>query len=118
MTHDIVNTMQSLREEMRQRLLQAPEYRALEALDRSIEEICAIMRETAPLSESPRAAPAPLSVRDQPSVGVVVPVARPAPAARHGAIASAFAETLAAKIDQRPGSRPSAPFPLAARAGG
>lgn len=112
MPHDIVNAMRNLREEMRQRLLQVPEYRALVTLDRSIEEIDAILRVT---MEAPALAltPEPASVPAHPSALAVETMPQPAPA-RHHAIASAFAETLAAKMDQRSAARPAA-YPLAAR---
>lgn len=113
MQHDIIQAIRTLREDMRQRLMQAPEYRALEALDRSIEEIDAIMREPpAPvMAEQPTA---PASHGAPAMVESIAPV--PAPS-RQSAIASAFAETLAAKMDQRAGARPG-PYPLAARAMG
>jgi hypothetical protein len=106
--------MRSLREEMRQRLLQVPEYRALVTLDRSIDEICSIMEET----PAPTALTTPPAAPEYPSISVVEPVAQPAAPARHHAIANAFAETLAAKMDQRPAARPAPAFPLAARAAG
>src|SRR5208283_4255744 len=48
MPHDILNSMRALREDMRQRLLQVPEYRALVALDHSIDEICLILQDSFP----------------------------------------------------------------------
>ena len=110
MPHDIVNAMRNLREDMRQRLLQAPEYRAFLALERSIEEIDAILRDT---MEAPAAAPVPAHQ----SVLAVETMTQPAAPARHHAIATAFAETLAAKMDQRSAARPAG-YPLAARAAG
>ena len=97
MPHDILNSMRALREDMRQRLLQVPEYRALVALDHSIDEICVILQESLSVAPPPPAAPEP--------------VAPP----RSSAIATAFAETLAAKIDQRNGAR-TAPYQPATRA--
>ncbi len=113
MPHDIVNAMRNLREEMRQRLLQVPEYRALVALDRSIEEIDAILRETME-APAPALTPEPAPVAAHPSALAVETMSQPAAPARHHAIASAFAETLAAKMDQRSAARPAA-YPLAAR---
>ena len=118
MPHDILNSMRSLREDMRQRLLQVPEYRALVALDRSIDEICAILQDPVnapqpqPETQQPQAARAPTKLTPN-----LIPMAaiaaseppHPAPA-RHQAIATAFAETLAAKLDQRNGGRAAAPF--------
>jgi hypothetical protein len=109
MPHDILNSMRALREDMRQRLLQVPEYRALVALDHSIDEICVILQETftvaAPEPTPPaQAANPPLAV---PQIGVpqtFIPEAAPQ---RSSSIATAFAETLAAKIDQRNGGRTS-----------
>jgi hypothetical protein len=113
MPQDIVNAMRNLREEMRQRLLQVPEYRALVALDKSIDEICSIMRETSPasLTASP---PARAIAPDHASVSVVEPDAQPAAPARHHGIANAFAETLAARMDQRSAARPAPAYPRAA----
>jgi len=91
MPHEILNTMRTLREDMRQRLLQLPEYRALVALDRSIEEISEIMGQAMGPAEASTPAP-------EPAPGAETP---PPPAARPNSIASAFAETLAARIDQR-----------------
>jgi hypothetical protein len=112
--------MRNLREEMRRRLLQVPEYRALVALDRSIEEIDAILCETpdAPASiPAPLLAPEPAPVAAHASIPAVEPMPQPAAPARHQAIASAFAETLAAKMDQRSAARPAG-YPLAARSAG
>jgi hypothetical protein len=115
MPHDIVNAMRTLREEMRQRLLQAPEYRAFLALERSIEEIDAILREA--MEAPPALKPEPAPVAAHPAVLAVETNPQPAAPARHHAIAAAFAETLAAKMDQRSAGRPAA-YPLAARAAG
>ncbi|MGO9388729.1 hypothetical protein [Rhodoblastus sp.] len=98
MPHDILNSMRALREDMRQRLLQVPEYRALVALDHSIDEICLILQDSFPAAARESAvAPPPAHVPQ-----VIAPEAAPA---RQNAIATAFAETLAAKIDQRNGAR-------------
>ncbi|MDI9848923.1 hypothetical protein QM467_12735 [Rhodoblastus sp. 17X3] len=118
MPQDIVNAMRNLREEIRQRLLQAPEYRALVTLDRSIEEICSIMQEApapASLSHLPAARTA---APEHPPIAVLEPAAQPTAPARHHSIANAFAETLAARMEQRPAARPAPAFPLAARAAG
>ncbi|MCI4678844.1 hypothetical protein K9U39_00985 [Rhodoblastus acidophilus] len=112
MSHEILKAMGALREDMRQRLMQAPEYRALLALDRSIEEIGLIMRDIPPALPEVAAevAPAPEQVIEAPQAAQV---------ARPNAIASAFAETLAAKMDQRHGARAGAAYaPLARAAGG
>lgn len=109
MPHEIVNAMRNLREDMRQRLLQVPEYRALVTLDRSIEEIDAILRDT---MEAPALTPA--SVPAHPPVLAVETMTQSVAPARHHAIATAFAETLAAKMDQRSAARPAG-YPLAAR---
>ena len=121
MPHDILNSMRSLREDMRQRLLQVPEYRALVALDRSIDEICAILHESMAMSAAPQIqqeslAPPPPPRQPAPvaQMAQMAPESSPQPvatAARHAAIATAFAETLAAKLDQRNGVRPAAPYP-------
>jgi hypothetical protein len=114
MPDDILNAMRGLREDMRQRLLQSSEYRALEALDAAIDEIGAILQtappvcasapvaseiQVAPLQEAAQSAAAP-----PPSAPAVL-MAPQTPAARHQAIADAFAETLAAKLDPRNGAR-------------
>lgn len=112
MPQDIINAMRAMREDMRQRLMQAPEYRALEALDHSIEEISAIMREAQPAVTQP-----PVGKE---ASAIAVDMASPEAAARpqvgtgRTAIANAFAETLAGRIDQRR----AAAFPLAHAAGG
>ena len=96
MPHEIMNVLSELREGMRQRLFQVPEYRALMALDRSIEEIGQIMRDNI--------APAPMNeTRDEMASAPEQTVAacHPAQVTRNNAIASAFAETLTAKLDQR-----------------
>ncbi len=98
MPHDILNSMRALREDMRQRLLQVPEYRALVALDHSIDEICLILQDSFAV-----AAPEPVVAPPQAPMAQAV-VAEAAPA-RQSAIATAFAETLAARIDQRNGAR-------------
>ncbi len=125
MPHDILNSMRSLREDMRQRLLQVPEYRALVALDRSIDEICAILHEpaaaSAPLQMLQEAAAPPSPLLRQPAaIASMAPMAPepsppPATAARHAAIATAFAETLAAKLDQRNVGRATTPYAPANR---
>jgi hypothetical protein len=112
MPQEILESMRALREDMRQRLLQVPEYRALVALDRSIDELCEILQTT--MAHQPIRAEYAQSVAPPPShMTAPMPVHAPAPAAalmsqpveaappRAGGIASAFAETLAAKIDQR-----------------
>ncbi|HUO53743.1 MAG TPA: hypothetical protein VMU18_03305 [Rhodoblastus sp.] len=98
MSNEILKSMRALREEMRQRLIQAPEYRALIALDRSIEEISLIMQDvhgstSIPAQPEPTPSPDPVSEAAQP--------------ARANAIATAFAETLAAKMDRRQVARPA-----------
>ena len=102
MPDDILNSMRGLREDMRQRLLQSAEYRALEALDAAIDEIGLILQEAPPVP-----APAPIATempmqeagpsRDAAQARDVAPPSAPAtvmpqtPAARHHAIAAAFA---------------------------
>jgi hypothetical protein len=108
MPHDILNSMRALREELAQRLSLVPEYRALVALDRSIEEICVI------LQDSDAAMDAQAAFAQQPSSPPQA-VAQAQPQARKSAVATAFAETLAAKIDQRVAARAAA-FPQAHRA--
>ncbi len=126
MPHDILDSMRALREDMRQRLMQVPEYRALMALDRSIDEICDILQDSIAQMAHPAVAPPPIvgqpdvaqqNAQQYPEAEAVVAVERvvaPAPAplhpARQGAIASAFAETLAAKLDQRNGARAGASY--------
>ncbi len=97
MPDDILNSMRALREDMRQRLLQVPEYRALVALDHSIDEIRLILQDSFAGAPEPVVAPPQASIPQ-----VVVTEATPV---RQSAIAAAFAETLAAKIDQRNGVR-------------
>jgi hypothetical protein len=129
MPHEILDSMRALREDMRQRLLQVPEYRALVSLDRSIDELCAILDETmAPqpvraeyVHPHPVATPAPIPVQApalQAPALQAAPIPQPPEAAqaRAGGIASAFAETLAAKIDQRNLARASAAYAPAHRA--
>ena len=107
MPHDILNSMRALREDMRQRLLQVPEYRALVALDHSIDEICVILRESLSVAAAPSAAPEPVAPPPAaiPQPAIAQPAIPEAAPPRSSAIASAFAETLAAKIDQRNGAR-------------
>jgi hypothetical protein len=113
MPNEILKAMRGLREDMRQRLMQSPEYRALLALDRSIEEITLIMETVAQAApEAAReASPEPATEAPQPA-----PAPQPAMASRPNAIASAFADTLAAKMDQRHVAR--AAYVPAARAMG
>ncbi len=101
MPHEILKAMRALREDLRQRLLQSPEYRALLALDRSIEEIGLIMGALAPTT--PEATIETVAAREP-----AVEAPQQAAAARSNGIASVFAETLAAKMDQRHGARPAA----------
>lgn len=109
MPHEILESMRALREEMRQRLLQVPEYRALVSLDRSINELCDILQDAMPPQPmraeyaQPVAAPPPAPVAQ---TAQVAEVAQP----RASGIASAFAETLAAKMDQRNLARASAVY--------
>jgi pyruvate/2-oxoglutarate dehydrogenase complex dihydrolipoamide acyltransferase (E2) component len=123
MSDDILNAMRALREDMRQRLMQAPEYRALVALDRAIDEVCAILHD--PASDAAPAAMAETKANSAPQAQatpaappVEAPVAPSEPplssVARHNAIAAAFAETLAARLDQR-GARASATYPAGRR---
>lgn len=111
MPHETLKTMRALREDMRQRLLNVPEYRTLVALDRSIEELCGIMQDALALVEAParetEMAPAPQAQIETPQPATA--------AARQNAIASAFAETLAAKMDHRQGARTNG-YPQAQRA--
>jgi hypothetical protein len=110
MPHEILNSMRALREDMRQRLSQVPEYRAIIALDRAIEEIHQIMREPMARAEVPPPAPEAISAP-------VAEAPHPAPTVgRQSAIASAFAETLAAKLDHRPGVRPGPAYTQGMRA--
>ena len=114
MPDDILNSMRGLREDMRQRLLQSAEYRALEALDAAIDEIGAILQ-VAPPVPAPMASEMPMQeaessrdfaqARDVANPSAPAIVAPQTPAARHHAIEAAFAETLAAKLDPRNGSR-------------
>jgi hypothetical protein len=94
--------MRALREDMRQRLLQVPEYRALVALDHSIDEICVILQESRAVAPPPPAAPEPVA---PPQTGLSQAAVSEAAPPRPSAIATAFAETLAARIDQRNGAR-------------
>ncbi len=111
MPHEILKAMRALREDLRQRLLQSPEYRALLALDRSIEEIGMIMGTLAP--PMPEA-----TIEKVRAPEPVVEAPQPAVAARSNGIASVFAETLAAKMEQRHGARAGAPhIPTRAIAG-
>ncbi len=128
MPDNILNSMRALREDMRRRLLQSPEYRALEALDSAIDEITAILMEK-PAHEAgapempvrePHAQPVASEIQiAQASAGgreAASPAeAPPTPAARHNAIAAAFAETLAAKLDPRNTARPAAAYQPARR---
>ncbi|MGO8739561.1 hypothetical protein [Rhodoblastus sp.] len=100
MPHEILKAMRALREDLRQRLLQSPEYRALLALDRSIDEIGMIMGTLAP--HIPEA-----TIESAPAPEPMVETPQQAPAARSNGIASVFAETLAAKMDQRHVARPA-----------
>jgi hypothetical protein len=110
MPQEILESMRALREDMRQRLLLVPEYRALVALDRSIDEICEILQE--PMAQQAMraeyahsVAPSAPQMASQAPVHAPAAVAMPQPAEaapqRSAGIATAFAETLAAKIDQR-----------------
>jgi len=122
MPHDILNSMRALREDLAQRLSLVPEYRALVALDRSIEEICVILQDPhaamdvhaamdshAAMDQQAAFAPQPSSPPQ------AAAPAQPQSQARKSAVATAFAETLAAKIDQRVAARAAA-FPSAHRA--
>ena len=124
MPHDILNTMRALREDMRQRLMQVPEYRALMALDRSIDEIGGILQagilaaNVAPPQQAPlelRSSQAPMELRSPQAPMELRPPPAPMepqqqPARQGGGIASAFAETLAAKMDQRNNARAAASY--------
>jgi hypothetical protein len=126
MPDDILNAMRGLREDMRQRLLQSSEYRALEALDAAIDEIGAILlgapavAASAPVVSEIQIAP-PHDAGPNREAGpardvapLSAPVAAPqTPAARHHAIAAAFAETLAAKLDPRNGARAATAYQAA-----
>ena len=133
MPDDILNAMRALREDMRRRLLQSPEYRALEALDAAIDEIAAILHEKR-ADEAPAPESLPVPATQAPPVGAEIQIAPappaaqpreaspagaeapPTPAARHNAIAAAFAETLAAKLDPRNTARQPAACQPARRA--
>lgn len=116
MPHDILNSMRALREDMRQRLMEVPEYRALMALDRSIDEICDILQGAiagVPPMAAARLRSAPEAAIAEEQVAAPMPAPMPEPTAhpaRQGAIASAFAETLAAKLDQRNVARAGASY--------
>lgn len=86
--YEILKSLRALREEMRQSLMDVPEYRTLAALDRSIEEISAIMRP--PVEADPvmaQRAPEPEASSD---------------AARGSPVAAAFADSLASRLERRP----------------
>jgi hypothetical protein len=122
MPHEILESMRALREDMRQRMLQVPEYRALVALDRSIDELCAILQEAMTPQQMQPAAPhsamtshmasAERAPMPAPMPSPMAPPMQMAEPAQHRAtgIASAFAETLAAKIDQRNLARAASPY--------
>lgn len=93
--YEILKSLRALREEMRQSLMEVPEYRTLAALDRSIEEISAIMR--AP----PEAENVPSVRGPEPDPVVEAP--------RGNAVAAAFADSLAARLERRPSRVFSAP---------
>jgi len=97
MSDHVLDAMRDLREELRQRLLQVSEYRALMAIDRSIKEMCDILEaRPAPLEAAPE-----VETPQRPAaVEVVQPPAAPT---RANTIAAAFAETLSNKIDQKNG---------------
>jgi hypothetical protein len=128
MPDDILNSMRALREDMRRRLLQSPEYRALEALDSAIDEIAVILMEK-PTHEA-RAPETPVREPHAPPLASEIQIAQatasaretaapaeaaPTPASRHNAIAAAFAESLAAKLDPRNTARPAAAYQPARR---
>jgi hypothetical protein len=77
MPDDILDAMRALREDMRRRLLQSPEYRALDALDSAMEEIAAILHE-----KRAHGAPPPKTPVEAPPVASEIQIAQ-APAAAH-----------------------------------
>jgi hypothetical protein len=122
MPDDILNSMRGLREDMRQRLLQSAEYRALEALDAAIDKISLILQ-VAPVVPAPAPLASEMPMQDAGPIAApareVAPPSTPAivapqtPAARHPAIEAAFAGTLAAKLESRNGSRGTTPYQAA-----
>lgn len=85
---ELLKTLRALREDMRLSLMEVPEYRALAALDRSIEEISAIMQ----TPQDPEPVLAPRSPEPEPAIE----------APRGNSVAAAFADSLASRLERRP----------------
>ncbi len=125
MAQDTLNSLRALREDLRQRLLQMPEYRALVSMDRTIAEVCEILQNPAAGAAFESEAKTVLAKastqerervleRDEPVMQTPVMQAPPPAKAtvvpesvRQNAIASAFVDSLNAKLEQGGAPRPS-----------
>jgi hypothetical protein len=103
MTQEALSSLQALGEQLRVRLLEMPEYRALTVIDRTIRELSQILNQ--PLT-APPSQPAPQAKVEEPGnglsapIGAVQPRAETAPAAIASSqtrMATAIAQTIAAR---------------------
>jgi hypothetical protein len=103
MTHEALSILHALGEQLRVRLAELPEYRALMVIDRTILELAQILNE--PMS-APQAHAAPPAKLAEPPVGHSggiaaapprVETAPPAAVSSQGRMAAAIAETIAAR---------------------
>lgn len=103
MTQEALSSLRALGEQLRLRLLELPEYRALTVIDRTILELSQILGQ--PITASPsHAGPQPrvdeLSTGFSATIGGVqhrVEMAPPAAGASQSRMATAIAETIAAR---------------------
>jgi hypothetical protein len=109
MTQEALSTLQTLAEQLRVRLLELPEFRALVAIDRTILELSQILNQppAQPPGPAPVAVAAPVeAARVQPPAPPVAPLQRVEAASAaivsQNRMAAAIAATIAAKTANPP----------------
>jgi hypothetical protein len=103
MTQEALSSLQALGEQLRMRLLEMPEYRALTVIDRTIRELSQILNQ--PMTASPSRAVPQAKVEESgngrsATIGGVqqrAEMAPPAAASSQSRMATAIAETIAAR---------------------
>ncbi|MGO8798165.1 MAG: hypothetical protein ACLQE9_15895 [Roseiarcus sp.] len=122
MTQEALSSLQTLGEQLRVRLLELPEYRALIVIDRTIAELSQILNQPTAASPGPAGASARI---EEPSIGLAAPAgavqqrveAPPrAPVSSQSRMAAAIAATIAAKTASlnAPAATPRFSHPLSA----
>jgi hypothetical protein len=113
MTQEALSSLQTLGAQLRAKLLELPEYRALTVIERTIEELSEIINLTAaPVARpEPQAAPAEASAGFVAAPQRVEPPPPPIAGPSQGRMARAIAEAIAAKTAAFNATGASASYP-------